>query len=619
MQLPRLVFALFVLAAGIAACGGGGGALPRGTNGGSQSTSSRPAVTLHMVIPNTTQTTSARTRKPEYVSAAVASIVYTITTTSSTTSLVNGANYANIATPSPCTSGGSGLTCNISISATLPGSGTYNVTIATYDAAQSATCTPGGSGCSGNLLGLATLPETITLGSTTPVAVTLGGVPAYLQGVSLTGYANGSNNNNLNNAITIFGPTPQTGVAEILDADQNVIIPPGAPTISVTSQNPSAVTATVATPSPGLYSVTWTAVKSGSYVQPGTYGITLSWAIPGTSLTSTFPISVQVAHSGIFIGTCTDADVAGVYGYLDGNTNGSSPDLTIASGLQCTGTAPGIATDTAGNLYVADGLNVFEYTVTPGANPAPLWTAGAAQGLAEPFAVALDGYNNVYVGDASAGLLAYSSPSPTGLVAPVATFANSNFLGYAPGGVAADNAGNLYIAVNQDGDFSIYHLPSLQGGLSGSSVPSVLATLQPTQYNGGDAIAVDVQPTASAPPNVWVGGQAPPSYDGALWNFTSLGALLNSYPSASLGTEVQGVAVDGNGLVYAAYGSGASVSVVTLAPPSYTIGTSPITPPAVSPVNVSLGVAPAAGVLGDRSGGGSPQPLGTPAAAHRQP
>jgi hypothetical protein len=615
MRLPGFVFAFIVLAAGIVACGGGG-AVPAASGNGAKS-SGVPAVTLRMVIPNTTQITSARTKKPAYVSASVGSVVYAITTTGSTTSLVNGANYTNIATPSPCTTGSNGLTCNITISATLPGSGAYNVTIATYDAAQTASCTPGGSTCTGNLLGMATLPQTITVGSTTPLAVTLGGIPAYLQGVSLTGYANGSNQNNLNNGITIFGPTPQTGVAELLDADKNIIIPPGAPAISVTSQNPSAVTATVATPSPGQYSVTWTAVKSGSYVQPGSYTVTLAWAIPGTSLTSTFPITVQVAHSGIFIGTCTDADVATVYGYLDGNTNGSLPDMTITSGLQCIGTAPGVATDRSGNLYVADGLNVFEYTVTPGTNPSPLWTAGSSQGLVEPVAIGLDGNDNVYVGDASAGLLAFNSPSPSGLAPPVVSIANSNFNGYYPGGVAADNAGNLYLAVNEDGDFAILRLPSMQGGLSGTSVPAVLATLQPTQYNAGSAIAVDVQPSPSMAPNLWTAGQSPANDYGTLWNWSAAGTLLNSYASASLSSEVEGVAVDGNGTVYAAYDD--SYSVVTLAPPGYAIGTSPITPPAVSPVNISVGVAPAAGIVGNRNGGGSPNPLGTPAAAHRLP
>jgi hypothetical protein len=618
MLLPRYAFVVFVLAAGIAACGGGGGggAMPSTGGGGSQ-TSSHPAVTLRMVIPNATQIAVARRKKPAYVSPSVASVVYTITTTSGTTSLVNGANYTNIATPSPCTTGSSGLTCNISISATLPGSGTYDVTIATYDAPQTATCTPGGTGCSGNLLGLATLPETITVGSTTPLAVTLGGIPAYLQGVSLTGYANGNNNNNSNNEITIFGPSPQTGVAELLDADMNVIIPPGAPTISVTSQNPSAVTATAASPSPGLYSLTWTAVKSGSYVQPGSYTVTLAWAIPGTSLSSTFPITVRIAHSGVFVGTCNDSHVADVYGYLDGNTNGSSPDLTIASGLQCSGTAPGVATDGVGDLYVADGLNVFEYAVAPGSNPSPMWTAGSSQGLSMPVAVALDGYDNVYVGDASSGLLAFNSPSPSGLAAPVITIPNRSFNSCNIGGVAADNAGNLYIAVKEDGDFDLYHLPSLQGGLSSmNDVPTVIATLPPTLYNAGASIAVDVQPSPSTSPNIWTAGQSPPNYDGTLWNWTAAGALLNTYASASLGTEVEGVAVDGNGTVYAAYG-GRSYGVVTLAPPSYTIGTSPITPPAVSPINISVGVAPAAGILGNRTGGGSPIPLGTPAAVHR--
>jgi hypothetical protein len=583
-----------------------------------------------MVIPNTTQITSARTKKPEYVSAAVESIVYTITTQTGTTSLVSGTNYANVAaSPSPCTSGSNGLVCTITISATLSASGTYNVTIATYDAAQTAACVPGASGCTGNLLGLATLPETITVGSATPLAVTLGGIPAYLQGNALTGYVDG-NGDNTNNQLTIYGGTPQTGVAEFLDPDGNVIIPPGAPTVTASSSNTSALSVAIATPTPGQYQITWTAVKSGNYVQPGSYTVTLSIAVPNTSIADTFPLTIQVVHSGVFTAVCGGlTNVANVFGYLDGNTNGASPDLTINSGLAtCNDGAPGLATDHAGNLYVADGTNLWEFPVAPGTNPAPIASAGAAAGLASPYTVALDREGNVYVSEWSPyEVLAFGPPASGSFGNPVATL--SNFEGYQPGGVAADNAGNLYIAVAADGFFQLFQTQSLEGGLSSSSTVNPLATVGPSAYYVGSGIAIDVQPSPSTPPNIWTsGGQNPTGY-GALWNWSPAGVLLNTYASASFGSTVNGVAVDGNGVVYAAYEGSSSDSIALLSSPSYTAGTTiPIPSPLpfvasssgpLPPVSISIAVAPAAGVLGNRNGGGSPSPISTAAAAHRRP
>ena len=68
----------------------------------------------------------------------------------------------------------------------------------------------------------------------------------------------------------------------------------------------------------------------------------------------------------------TQSNAATVYGYLDGNTNGASPDLTIWSNLAECGQAPGLATDRAGNLYVADGTTLWEFAVAPGMNPSQM-------------------------------------------------------------------------------------------------------------------------------------------------------------------------------------------------------------------------------------------------------
>jgi hypothetical protein len=117
-----------------------------------------------------------------------------------------------------------------------------------------------------------------------------------------------------------------------------------------------------------------------------------------------------------------------------------------------------------------------------------------------------------------------------------------------------------------------------------------------------------------------VGGQQSPSYNAALWSFASSGSLLNTYPLASLGSQVQGVAVDGNGVVYTGYASGSVADeIAQLAPPGYSPAAGmPIpspTPYAVSSggslPSISVAVAPAAAVRGAQ-GGGSPQPLASP-------
>lgn len=597
-----------------------------------------------MVIPKTTQITSARTRKPEYVSAAVASVVYEITQGTSTTSLVNGSNYTNVTTSgsnASCPEQNGAYVCSISIPTTIAAAGSYNVTIATYDQAQSTSCMPNATpACAGDLLGLASLPETITPGSTAALAVTLGGIPAYLQGEALSGYALGSNDSGVQNEITIFGPGPQTGVAEFLDSAGDTIIPPGAPTVTAASSNTNALTVTVATPTPGEYQLTWTPVKSGSYVQPGTYTVTLSLAVPNTNIVVTYPIYTTIEHSAVFAGICGGVtDAASVYGYLDGNTTSGSPDVTIWSNLASCNQAPGLATDHNGNLYVADGTNVWEYAISqlslPSVNPAPAASAGSALGLSAPESVAVDGNDNIYVGDASSGLVIFATPGPSGFT-PAFTFPLSDFYDETSmGGVAADNAGNLYVTIQQDGSLGLFGLPSLQGGLSDSSVPSQIANV--AQYYNGEAIAADVQPSPSTAPNVWVGGENE-SDAAALWNFSPSGTLLNTYTYTTLGGLIQGVAVDGNGTVYAAFANGSAPSgqdeIAQLASPGYAVGTNmPVPSPTPYVLNtgnpalpsVSVAVAPAAGVRGAQGGGGSPQPLASasptssPAALRHRP
>ncbi len=121
----------------------------------------------------------------------------------------------------------------------------------------------------------------------------------------------------------------------------------------------------------------------------------------------------------------------------------------------------GLTLDKSGNLYVADQGNELIRMITPGAvvstYAGTVVTAGSANGAAalssfnKPFGVAADTAGNVYVADAGNNVIRLISPSGT-----VSTFAGTGVAGAADGkdtatfnsplGVAVDVAGNVYVA-----------------------------------------------------------------------------------------------------------------------------------------------------------------------------
>src|ERR1022692_2314329 len=119
----------------------------------------------------------------------------------------------------------------------------------------------------------------------------------------------------------------------------------------------------------------------------------------------------------------------------------------------------GVATDAAGNVYVADaGDNLIRKiipsrvvaTLAGGShNPISPDGTGTAASFSNPTGVAVDAAGNVYVADADNNLIRKISPS--GVVTTLAGILNSNSGGlalnlYNPTGVAVDAAGNVYAA-----------------------------------------------------------------------------------------------------------------------------------------------------------------------------
>jgi hypothetical protein len=210
-------------AALIVACSGGGGAPSLGTPAGSGARPSTYAFTISVPPPSTA---SASQRKAAYFSP-------------STQSLRIDVSYVN--TSSPPTTVVAGLAAGASnCSATDTGGLTCTVNVTVQDGALSFTLTTfDGPNATGHSLSTATVAVPAPSGAVTPVNVTMSGVIAALR-------------------LAFLGGTPTLGQAGTftliitgLDADGNVIVPPGnyASSISLSSDSsalsltPSVVTA----------------------------------------------------------------------------------------------------------------------------------------------------------------------------------------------------------------------------------------------------------------------------------------------------------------------------------------------------------------------------------------
>jgi streptogramin lyase len=194
---------------------------------------------------------------------------------------------------------------------------------------------------------------------------------------------------------------------------------------------------------------------------------------------------------------------------------------------------PGVAVDSAGNVYVADAVNSAVKEMPAGcATSSCVTTLGG--GFLDPSAVAVDGAGNIYVADTSNSKVKEMPPACASSSCVITLGGGFN----QPGGVAVDGSGNVYVADSNNG--VVKEMPP------GCATSSCVTTL-----GGGFGDPQGVALDASG--NIYVGDygnhalyELPPGCASSSCVTTLGGGFVNP----------QGVAVDSSGNVYVAdYGN----------------------------------------------------------------
>ena len=411
----RIAMAAFLVCS-LAACGGGASsrsALP-GVPGAPLGSAGN--ATAQFVIKVPPKTGSSTSRGPAYVSPSTQSI--SIQVDSGTPTLANltpGSPNCNV--PAPL----SPLSCTLSIPSLAAGAHTF--TIKTFDGLAGA----------GNLLSVNSAPFTVVANQANLVNITLAGVPASLLVEPGSGDAQivGSGTAGLQ----FTGETSHTIVVLPEDADGNLILGPGAPTLAATLTGVGAGSGLSVAPASGGNPNAFTISSTGFG------GATLALVATPASASAGSAVTANVALDATVDSTIIAG--GGTFGYADGTGGAAQFDGPF-----------GIAVDTANNdLYVADdyACSIRQVTTagvvtTPyGSPPASGVNCGGTNGtgnaalFGSPIAVAYDSVNgDLYVADAAFGC-GLRQITASGVVT---TLAGGSTCGYADGSGSAAKFGS---------------------------------------------------------------------------------------------------------------------------------------------------------------------------------
>jgi sugar lactone lactonase YvrE len=296
----------------------------------------------------------------------------------------------------------------------------------------------------------------------------------------------------------------------------------------------------------------------------------------GSAARFNFPLGVAVDNAGnVYVADTNSSTVrkitssgavstfagqAGSFGSADGTGNAARFNNT-----------QGVAVDSAGNVYVADYLNHTIRRITPSRVVSTFaglaGNGGSADGTGNgarfnfPYGVAVDGAGNAYVADSGNDAIRKITPSRvvTTLAGLAGSFGSADGTGNIarfgfPVSVAADNAGNVYVADSSNHTIrkiTPSRIVSTLAGLAGSA-GSANGSGSAARFNNPSGVAVD------SGGNVYVGDRG----NNTIRKITSAGVVstlaglagssgsTDANGSAARFTEPQGVAVDNAGNVY---------------------------------------------------------------------
>jgi DNA-binding beta-propeller fold protein YncE len=343
VKTPGRVVALCAGVVLVTACAGRQSAVPPATGHGAPSAHARVTI----AIPKASAGSAARGRRaPAYVSAATQSATLNFTV-QGTGAQVSGYPTTVDLTPTStgCSSTLASTVCTLSFALSA---GSYDLTLTTYDQ----------TGGAGNALSAAqSVPFTIVAGEANSISLTLGGLPssvAILPGSStLTTTSTGGFTLKIDAtaSVSVYG----------VDADGNLILGAGAPSVALTSGTPAQVS--VAGPSnanPNAFTVT-------SNAQSASVTLTATATPTATSGASAVTASAAVGPPGgatIVVATGSGATAYDEFGNLKSGVDGlAAPGPPLEGVTYASGTGTLYATLSEGSPPIVDaftpsGLNV---------------------------------------------------------------------------------------------------------------------------------------------------------------------------------------------------------------------------------------------------------------------
>jgi hypothetical protein len=332
---------------------------------------------------------------------------------------------------SGCANVSSGAVCQTALPLTP---GVYTAVVGTY-----------GSSSANALGSTQTIAFTVAYGVANVVNLALSAVAAQVDIVP----GSSMSYENAQGGIDLYGAGKHQLVAQLVDANQNIIVGSAAPTITV-GQVGGALALSVAQPSPmtpNVFSVSPPAAYGG-----GSSTLRVTAAFPGVSsnpclqLNATCSGSVSVDVKQVLAVANSGANTVTLYA---GGQN--APVATIAGGI---GNPQSLVFDAAGDLFVASQPgSVTEYAAQYSGMPATI-----AIGVNHPQALALDGRGNLFVanGSGSNTVTEYAPPYGGAPIATISTGIDD------PVSLGIDFAGNLFVA-NQASNAVTEYAPPYTG------------------------------------------------------------------------------------------------------------------------------------------------------------